>query len=121
MQVNGLNSILSGGAPKLDPFNVFDVEFQKFAEAPTRAKAKLTPTDDANAPSFMEVLQGAINDVQETKNKSEQIAYDFAMGKPIDVHTMMIAVAKSDIAMQLTSAVVSKTATSVNQLLQTQI
>lgn len=119
MQVNGINSILSGTTPKVDPFNVFDVEFQKFGATP-----KLQATTEAEAseePSFMQVLQGAINDVQKIKNDSEQISFDYATGKPIDVHTMMIAVAKADIAMQLTSAVVSKTATSVNQLLQTQI
>ena len=120
MQVNGINSVLTGGAPRVDPFNIFDVEFQKFG-ATQKVKSPIAVGDDSQGPSFIEVLQGAINDVQKTKNESEQISYDYAMGKPIDVHTMMIAIAKADIAMQLTSAVVSKTATSVNQLLQTQI
>ncbi|MDB5096721.1 MAG: flagellar hook-basal body complex protein FliE [Cyanobacteria bacterium RYN_339] len=120
MQINGIgvNSILHGGAPKLDPMSGFDREFDTFGKLP-----KIAPTDMSNVegPSFMEVLHGAINEVQHTKNEAEQISFDYATGKPIDVHTMMIAVAKADIAMQLTSAVVSKTATSVNQLLQTQI
>lgn len=119
MQIEGAMSILRGGAPKADPFNVFDVEFSKFGQA-----HKVNPTgqtDAAEGPTFMEVLEGAINDVQKVKSESEQITFDYAMGKPIDVHTMMIATAKADIAMQLTSSVVSKTATSVNQLLQTQI
>lgn len=118
MQVNNVNSILTGGVPKADPFGAFDVEFSKFEKA---SKAKAPAAAAVDGPSFMEVLQGAINDVQQTKNASEQIAFDYAQGKPIDVHTMMIAVAKADIEMQLTSAIVSKTATSVNQLLQTQI
>jgi flagellar hook-basal body complex protein FliE len=118
MQINGVNSILSGVAPKADPFGMFDIEFQKAGKIP---KTQAVDNGNVDGPSFMEVLHGAINDVQHMKNESEQISFDYAMGKPIDVHTMMIAVAKADIAMQLTSAVVSKTATSVNQLLQTQI
>jgi len=113
-----VNSILQGGAPKLDPMSAFDREFDTFGKLPKVAAPTETGTE---GPSFMEVLHGAINEVQHTKNEAEQISFDYATGKPIDVHTMMIAVAKADIAMQLTSAVVSKTATSVNQLLQTQI
>ena len=44
-----------------------------------------------------------------------------ATGKPVDVHTLMIQVAKADTAMQITSAVASKVATGLNSLLQTQI
>ena len=119
MQIDGINtSVIRGGVPTMDPFNVFDMQAAKFGQQPV----KLKPNADApEGPSFMQVLQDAVNDVQKVKNDSEQISFDYAMGKPIDVHTMMIAVAKADIAMQLTSAVVSKTATSVNQLLQTQI
>ena len=120
MQINGIgvNSILHGGAAKLDPMQGFDREFDTFGKLPKVA----APVDtNVEGPSFMGVLHGAINEVQHVNNEAEQISFDYATGKPIDVHTMMIATAKADIAMQLTSAVVSKTATSVNQLLQTQI
>jgi flagellar hook-basal body complex protein FliE len=67
------------------------------------------------------VLKHALQSVEAEKAKAESIALDFATGKPIDIHTMMIQVAKADVMMQVTSGVVSKSATSLNQLLQTQV
>ncbi len=114
MEINSISRLKGAGAA--DPFEQFNVEFGSALSGPQALSGA-----SVQGPSFLDVLNNAIHEVQKSKNDAEQITFDFATGKPIDIHTMMIAVAKADVAMQLTSAVVSKTATSVNQLLQTQI
>lgn len=100
-----------------DPFRAFSAEFRQFD---VQQRAALDAAE-GNSPSFGQVLMQAVEEVQATKDKAERIALDYATGKPVDVHTMMIAAAKSDVAMQVTSNVVSKAASSINQLMQTQI
>lgn len=98
-----------------DPFAAFDVEFNNALKAPDLAP------DATQQSSFADVLKGALEDVQKTQNTSEQLAFDYATGKPVDVHQVMIAVAKADVAMNVTSSVVSKVASGLNTLLQTQV
>ncbi len=99
-----------------DPFEAFAVEFGTSMQAPKGLGVEsLQPT------TFGETLQKALQEVSDAKTESEHTTFDYATGKNIDVHVMMTQVAKADVLMQLTSTVVSKTATSINQLLQTQI
>jgi flagellar hook-basal body complex protein FliE len=113
-----------------DPFKKFEIEFSRPTERAGRSAPILEgsmPLDRAEGlistegPTFGEVLKHALQSVEAEKAKAESIALDFATGKPIDIHTMMIQVAKADVMMQVTSGVVSKSATSLNQLLQTQV
>ena len=112
-----------------DPFRAFDVEFGAPMEGLSKSTKMdgLVPLDgldgaaEGQGPTFGQVLHDALESVQQEKAKAEALTLDFAAGKPVDIHTMMIQVAKSDVMMQVTSAVVSKSATSLNQLLQTQI
>lgn len=118
---------ISSGTP--DPFQRFDLEFAKPIEGVT-AKSKidgLAPldgfmgTDPTEGPTFGQVLHDALESVQAEKAKAEALTLDFATGKPVDIHQMMIQVAKADVEMQVTSAVVSKSATALSQLLQIQV
>jgi len=99
-----------------DAFQAFDVEFGGALNGPAAL-----PDQAVSGPSFGEVLMDALQGVSNQQAKAEQTAFDFATGKPVDVHTMMIEMAKADVLVQVTSSVVSKTAQGVNQLLQTQI
>lgn len=100
-----------------DPFRSFSVEFRAF----DRAQGRDFEVTAGQGPSFGEVLMQAVEEVQATKDKAERITLDYATGKSVDVHTMLISAAKADVALQVTSNVVSKAASSINQLMQTQI
>jgi flagellar hook-basal body complex protein FliE len=114
MQINSLNQLRA--TRPADPFQQFDVEFNTAITPP-----KGLEDVNATGPSFGEVLMDALNDVSSQQMKAEKTAFDFATGKPVDVHSMMIEMAKADVMVQVTSSVVSKTAQGINQLLQTQI
>lgn len=98
-----------------DPFSQFSVEFGDAIQPPAELG------DGPEAPTFGKVLEQALGEVNAAQHDSANLTFQFATGKPVDIHTMMIAAAKADVLLQLTSAVVSKTATGVNQLLQTQV
>ena len=111
--VSGVSQLKGPGA--IDPFDQFSVEFGTALQAPQFQDPGVT------GPSFGEVLVDALNEVSAQQRHAEKTAFDFATGKPVDIHEMMIASAKADVMVQLTSAVVTMTATVINQLLQTQI
>lgn len=111
--VGGVGRLSSAQAA--DPFQAFSVEFGDALQAPQ------FQDPGVEAPSFGDVLLDALNDVSAQQRHAEKTAFDFATGKPVDVHTMMIEMAKADVLVQVTSTVVSKTAQGVNTLLQTQI
>lgn len=115
---------------KPDAFKAFDVDFGKPIEG-LSAKSKLDGLvpldgmagglDPLEGPSFGQVLHDALKSVEAEKAQAEALTLDFATGKPVDIHQMMIQVAKADVEMQVTSAVVSKSATALSQLLQIQV
>lgn len=98
-----------------DPFQAFDVEFNGALNDPAMA------IDGVQGTSFGDILGHELQQVQATQNQAEHLAFDFATGKPVDVHTMMIAAAKADVAMQVTSAVVTKVASGAQTLFQMQV
>lgn len=99
-----------------DPFRAFEAEFGAGVSLPG-----LDGLEAAGGVSFGDLVAHALQETDAAKAKADALAFDFATGKPVDVHTLMIQVAKADTAMQLTSAVTSKVATGLNSLLQTQI
>ena len=103
------------GPNAIDPFEQFSVEFGTAMQAPQ------FQDPGVSGPSFGEVLVDALHEVSAQQRTAEKTAFDFAPGKPVDIHQMMIESAKADVLVQLTSTVVSKTATGINTLLQTQI
>lgn len=115
MQINSLNQLRA--TRPVDPFQQFSVEF---SDAVPPLKGVEAP-DAAQGSTFGEVLMNALDDVSAQEAKADKTAFDFATGKPVDVHTMMIEMAKADVMVQVASSVVSKTAQGINQLLQTQI
>lgn len=111
--VGGVNRLHSAQAA--DPFQAFSVEFGDAMQAPQ------FQDPGVGAPSFADTLMDALQDVSAQQAHASKTAFDFATGKPVDIHSMMIEVAKADVLVQVTSTVVSKTATGINTLLQTQV
>ena len=102
-----------------DPFSAFNVEFNHFIPPLDAPQALSGP--DAHGLSFGDILKNAVDEVQSDKNAAEKLTFDYATGKPVDVHQVMIAVAKASVEVQVTSTIVSKAANGINQLLQTQV
>jgi len=61
-----------------------------------------------NKVSFSDFLSSAISDVNNLQIQSEQLNEAFAMGKNDNIHQVMIAAEKADMALQLTVQIRNK-------------
>lgn len=65
-------------------------------------------TSESNKASFTDFLNNALNDVNKLQIESEQLNQAFAMGLNDNIHQVMIASEKADIALQFTIQVRNK-------------
>ncbi len=67
--------------------------------------------------SFEKTIEDSLKKVNELQLKKDQMIEEFAVGKNQNVHEVMIALQKADIAIKLTSAVRNKVIDAYKQLL----
>lgn len=70
---------------------------------------------------FADVLSGAMQNLQQTQEVSQQDSYDLALGNVDDLHTMQINSIKASAAVELTAGVTSRVLTAYNQIISMQI
>lgn len=71
--------------------------------------------------SFGDYLKNALNNVNQLQLDSQQIGVDFAAGKTDNIHEVMIAGEKADIALQLTMQIRNKVVDAYNEIMRMQI
>lgn len=70
---------------------------------------------------FADVLQDAVQTMQETQEVSHQDAYDLAMGHSDDLHTVMIHSAQASTALKLTVELTTRAVNAYKEIMQVQI
>jgi flagellar hook-basal body complex protein FliE len=96
-------SPISGGAGAIAP-----IEF------PT---ANTATTSGAGKASFGDSLTNAIDNLQETQTKADDLSMQVATGKLTNIHDYMIAANQAELATQLTVAVRNKAVDAFNQVM----
>jgi flagellar hook-basal body complex protein FliE len=96
-------SPISGGAGAITP-----IEF------PTMDSATTGGTGKAN---FGDSLTNALDNLQETQTKADDLSMQVATGKLTNIHDYMIAANQAEIATQLTVAVRNKAVEAFNQVM----
>lgn len=71
--------------------------------------------------SFSDYLKNAIKQVDELEKQSKAVAADFAAGKTDNIHEVMIAAQKADIAIQFTLQIRNKILDAYNEIMRMQI
>jgi len=71
--------------------------------------------------SFGDYLKNALDSVNQLQLDSEQIGIDFAAGKTDNIHEVMIAGEKAEIALQLTMQIRNKVVEAYNEIMRMQI
>ncbi|HOM03249.1 MAG TPA: flagellar hook-basal body complex protein FliE [Acetivibrio sp.] len=71
--------------------------------------------------SFSNYLSNAIKQVDELEKQSKAVAEDFAAGKTDNIHEVMIAAQKADIALQFTLQIRNKILDAYNEIMRMQI
>lgn len=71
--------------------------------------------------SFGDVLKDSLNKVNEAQLHSEQITHDFVIGKDVELHQVMIATEKANLALQLTMQIRNKVIESYQEIMRMQV
>ncbi len=71
--------------------------------------------------SFSDYLKAAINQVSDLQLGSEKITEDFAAGKTDNIHQVMIAAEKADVALQFTMQIRNKIMDAYSEIMRMQI
>lgn len=71
--------------------------------------------------SFGDYLKNALDSVNQLQLDSEQAGVDFAAGKTDNIHDVMIAGEKADIALQFTMQIRNKVVEAYNEIMRMQI
>jgi flagellar hook-basal body complex protein FliE len=85
-----------------------------------RSIAKVQNNDNVVL-KFSDYLNDALNKVNDLQVESEKISGDFALGKTDNIHEMMIAGEKANIALQLTMQIRTKVLDAYNEIMRIQI
>ncbi|MCR4434503.1 MAG: flagellar hook-basal body complex protein FliE [Clostridiales bacterium] len=80
-----------------------------------------TGGNEKEAKSFAEFLNDAINRTNDLLLQSQQINDDFAAGKTDNIHDVMIASEKADIALQFTMQIRNKILDAYTEIMRMQI
>jgi flagellar hook-basal body complex protein FliE len=71
--------------------------------------------------SFADYLKDALNKTNDLQLDSEKITNDFAVGKTDNIHEVMIASEKADVALQFTMQIRNKILDAYNEIMRIQI
>lgn len=88
---------------------------------PTKILNQENESQQGEVISFGDYLKSALNSVNQLQTDSTQIGIDFAAGKTDNIHEVMIAGEKADIAMQLTMQIRNKVVEAYNEIMRMQI
>jgi flagellar hook-basal body complex protein FliE len=94
--------------------------------SPVAASDSLPALDEAAgsgsvAPAFAQVLNGFLSKVDEVQHRSDAMVESLALGEPVDVHQVMLALGEASNALQLTLQVRGKLLEAYQELMRLQI
>jgi len=68
--------------------------------------------------SFLDTLKSMVSEVNEAQVSADKVSQDFASGKARDLHEVMIAVEKADLALRTVTAVRNKVVEAYNEVMR---
>ncbi|MCX7710682.1 MAG: flagellar hook-basal body complex protein FliE [Clostridia bacterium] len=88
------------------------------AISPAEYSVTKTKEKDENGVSFSDYLKDALNKVNDLQLESEQMTQDFAAGRTDNIHQVMIAAEKADVALQFTMQIRTKIMDAYNEIMR---
>jgi len=79
------------------------------------------PDEKKDGTSFTEFLKDALNKTNDLQIESQKLQEDFAAGRTDNIHQVMIAAEKADIALQFTMQIRNKILDAYNEIMRMQI
>lgn len=85
------------------------------------ALEKIKAVETAEGKSFGEILAASLNKVDELQKQSEAAKIQFLTGQAPDIHTVMIAGEKANLALQLTVQIRNKVIEAYQEIMRMQV
>jgi flagellar hook-basal body complex protein FliE len=79
------------------------------------------PTPVSQSKTFAEILQRAVNSVNQLQIQADQSINDLASGKQTDIHQTMIAMEKAEISFELLMQIRNKIIAAYETIMRTQL
>lgn len=93
----------------------------RIAAADQMPSADVSPAGGAVVPAFEQVLNGFLSRVDAAQHRSNAMVESLALGEPVDVHQVMLALSEASNALQLTLQVRGKLLEAYQELMRLQI
>jgi flagellar hook-basal body complex protein FliE len=90
------------------------------AAGTAREALKMSPSQESG-PGFGDVLSGFMGKVNNSQNQADHMVESLALGEPVDVHQVMIALGEASNSLQLTLQVRNKVLEAYQELMKTPI
>jgi flagellar hook-basal body complex protein FliE len=87
----------------------------------TTGPAAHLPKLNSEDPSFAEMLQRLLQEVNDAQRHSRAMQNDYLEGKPVEIHDLMIAMERASVSMQLTMQVRNKLLEAWQEIQRTQV
>ncbi|MCR4440979.1 MAG: flagellar hook-basal body complex protein FliE [Peptococcaceae bacterium] len=97
------------------------MEIQKSLQLNPKAGTFLRPAEGPNSKGFGEILREALNRVNEELTGAEKMSQDFALGKDIELHQVVLATERASLALQLTIQIRNKIIESYQEIMRMQV
>jgi len=77
--------------------------------------------NENNSPSFINLLEDKLQQVNGLQKNSDKLIQDFTLGKTDNIHQVMIAGEKAEIAMNLTLSIQNKVVDAYKEIMRIQV
>ncbi len=101
------------GIPKGNPFSM--------TAGGITAPMQMEPMSDVKRPSFKDMVSNAVGNVNETLSAPDTLMQRAMTTGDVDIHDVMIANAKAELAVNVTSQIATKVMQAYDRILQIQI
>lgn len=85
------------------------------------SETQFAPSSPKAASGFGDLLKDALQKVQDLENEAKDEAIKLALGENTDAHQAMIALAKADLALQLTIQIRNKAIEAYQEIMRMQV
>lgn len=89
--------------------------------SPSLFDASKLKNNEGKSATFIDFLNNAINKANDLLIQSERLSDEFAAGKTDNIHQVLIAAEKADIALQFTMQIRNKIMDAYNEIMRMQI
>lgn len=105
----------------IEAINIFSPENLMITKTQMPLSFDIKTEDGQQDGSFIEALNGVIDQIGDASKQKEKLTSDLVKGKDVDIHSILISQTKVEVLTSLASTVMTKATTAYQTLMNLQI